>query len=237
MRCTVEKKDDILNVKWKPVETMRQWHQNGMTAGAVVWLWIGFDHFFCVKVKCHWQTLLVSSIKQAHWPCGLIICLEVENLWTHTEDGKLYAVDCIIAFRVECANWPCVLVFKSAHNTWQSLVKCICIQSHTNECNLDVECKFHTVTQQIISIISKINQSTSCISSVDVLCSGYIVWMPHESIPGEMFWTCPCRRRPVATLRTHWREYFSWLSLEHLKVSVTMEWRVWAFMLRQPGPR
>lgn len=77
--------------------------------------WQHISVFICVQMKGHWQTLMVSSMKPACWPCGLIIFLETESLWSHFSDGLLHSMKYIKLLLELSASIDLCTVHRSTH--------------------------------------------------------------------------------------------------------------------------
>lgn len=103
--------------------------------------WQHISVFICVQMKGHWQTLMVSSMKPACWPCGLIICLETESLCSHFSDGLLHSMKYIKLLLELSASVDLCTVHRSTHGNKELFI---------------VQEKCHKRTCHIISLCLKV---------------------------------------------------------------------------------
>ncbi|KAK3527697.1 hypothetical protein QTP86_034170 [Hemibagrus guttatus] len=81
------------------------------------------------------------------------------------------------------------------------------------------------------------------IERVQLRWLGHLFWMPPGRLPGEVFRACPTGKRPWGRPRTHWRDYVSRVTWEHLRIppkeleEVSGERKVSASLLRLLPPR
>lgn len=109
--------------------------------------WQHISLFICVQMKGHWQTLMVSSMKPACWPCGLIICLETESLWSHFSDGLLYSMKYIKLLLELSTSIDLCTVHRSTHGNKELFI--------VQEKNLKKTQLFGSRTCYIISLCLK----------------------------------------------------------------------------------